>query len=409
MMARELTRTVVLENAAGPDPVAGETFEINMGPQHPATHGVLRLVLTLDGETVAGCRAHIGYLHRGVEKIGQTKTYTQFIPYTDRLDYLAPLASNVGYVLAVEKLLEIEVPERCRILRVIGSEIARISSHLLWLGTHALDLGAVTIFFYTFREREILTNLIEMLTGTRLTTSYTRIGGVVRDLPDGFRPVLDDWMEKFSPAVDEFERLLTRNRIWVDRTKNIGVIAREQAIDLGVTGPNLRASGLAYDVRKAHPYSGYEEYDFEVPYSEDGDVYARYLVRIEEMRQSLRILKQAMERLKPGPIWADHPKVVPPAKEQVLTRMDELIHHFMVVAEGINPPVGEIYHSVEAPKGELGFYIQSDGGKSAYRLHIRSPSFVNLQALESICIGGMVADVVAIIASLDPVMGEVDR
>jgi len=402
-------RQIVMEHTTAGDPVAGETFEINMGPQHPATHGVLRLVLTLDGEMVTRCRTHIGYLHRGVEKIGQTKTYHQFIPYTDRLDYLAPLANNVGYILAVEKLLDIEVPPRCKILRVIASEIARLSSHLLWLGTHALDLGAVTIFFYTFRERERVTDLIELLTGARLTTSYTRIGGVVRDLPDGFRAALDGWMAGFSPAIDEFERLLTRNRIWVDRTKNIGIISRAQAIDLGLTGPNLRASGLPYDVRKAQPYSGYEEYDFEVPYSEDGDVYARYLVRIEEMRQSLRILRQAVDRLQPGPIWADHPKVVLPAKKDVLTRMDELIHHFMILAEGVNPPVGEVYHSVEAPKGELGFYIQSDGGKAAYRLHIRSPSFVNLQALETICVGGMVSDVVAIIASLDPVMGEVDR
>ncbi|MFQ5767902.1 MAG: NADH dehydrogenase (quinone) subunit D [Acidobacteriota bacterium] len=380
-----------------------------MGPQHPATHGVLRLVLKLDGETVTRCKVHIGYLHRGVEKIGENKTFLQFIPYTDRLDYLAPLSSNVGYILAVEKLMDIQVPERCRIIRVIACEIARISAHLLWLGTHALDLGAVTLFFYTFREREVLYNLIEMLTGARLTTSYTRVGGLARDLPDGFVPMLKEWAGAFGSKVDEFERLLTRNRIWVDRTKNVGVIPKDLAVSLALTGPNLRASGLPLDLRKTQPYSGYDEYDFEVPYTTDGDVYARYMVRVEEMRQSLRILSQAVGRLRPGPIWADHPKVVPPLKRKVLTRMDELIHHFMIISEGMNPPVGEVYHSIEAPKGELGFYIVSDGGKTAYRLHIRSPSFVNLKVLEKICVGAMVSDVIAIIASLDPVMGEVDR
>lgn len=403
------TRQVVLEHGAVEDRAAGETFELNMGPQHPATHGVLRLVLQLDGERVTGCQVHIGYLHRGVEKIGENKTFLQFIPYTDRLDYLAPLSSNVGYILAVEKLLDIQVPERCRVIRVMACEIARISAHLLWLGTHALDLGAVTLFFHTFRERETLYNLIEMMTGARLTTSYTRVGGLSRDLPEQFVPLLEQWRSTFGPTVDEFERLLTRNRIWVDRTKNIGVISREKAVALGLTGPSLRASGVPLDLRKAQPYSGYEEYDFEVPYATDGDVYARYMVRLEEMRQSLRLLGQAASRLRPGPIWADHAKVVPPPKDKVLTRMDELIHHFMIITEGMNPPVGEVYHAVEAPKGELGFYIVSDGGKTAYRLHIRSPSFVNLQALESVTIGGTISDVVAIIASLDPVMGEVDR
>jgi NADH-quinone oxidoreductase subunit D len=351
----------------------------------------------------------IGYLHRGVEKIGENKTYLQFIPYTDRLDYLAPLSTNVGYILAVEKLMDIDVPERCKVIRVMACEIARVSAHLLWLGTHALDLGAATLFFYTFRERETLYNLIEMMTGTRLTTSYTRVGGLARDLPEPFVGELRAWMRHFGSAVNEFERLLTRNRIWVDRTKGVGVIPLPRAKSLGLTGPALRASGLPLDLRKAQPYSGYEEYDFEVPYATDGDVYARYLVRIEEMRQSLRILEQAAARLKPGPIWADHPKVVPPVKRSVLTRMDELIHHFMLITEGMNPPVGEVYQAIEAPKGELGFYIVSDGGNTAYRLHIRSPSFVNLQALESTCVGATIADVVAIIASLDPVMGEVDR
>jgi len=402
-------RQILLEHGVAPDPIASETFEINMGPQHPATHGVLRLLLTLDGETVRSCEPHLGYLHRGVEKIGENKTYLQFIPYTDRLDYLAPLAANVAYALAVEKLLDIHVPERCRVIRVIASEVARISSHLLWLGTHAIDMGAVTMFFYTFRERETLYNLIELLTGTRLTTSYTRVGGLARDMSPQFVRDLRAWMSRFGGEIAEYEKLLTRNRIWVDRTKGVGIITKEQAIALGVSGPNMRASGLPLDLRKAVPYLDYQDYDFEVPFAEDGDVYARYMIRLEEMRQSLRILTQAVDRLKPGPIWADHPKVVPPVKDKVLTSMDELIHHFMIIAEGMNPPVGEIYQAVEMPKGEMGFYIISDGGKAAYRLHIRSPSFVNLQVLETICEGQMVSDVVAIIASLDPVMGEVDR
>jgi len=402
-------RQILLEHGVAPDPIAGETFEINMGPQHPATHGVLRLLLTLDGETVRRCEPHLGYLHRGVEKIGENKTYLQFIPYTDRLDYLAPLAANVAYALAVEKLLDIHVPERCRVIRVIASEVARISSHLLWLGTHAIDMGAVTMFFYTFRERETLYNLIELLTGTRLTTSYTRVGGLARDMSPQFVRDLRAWMSRFGGEIAEYEKLLTRNRIWVDRTKGVGIITKEQAIALGVSGPNMRASGLPLDLRKTVPYLDYQDYDFEVPFAEDGDVYARYMIRLEEMRQSLRILTQAVDRLKPGPIWADHPKVVPPVKDKVLTSMDELIHHFMIIAEGMNPPVGEIYQAVEMPKGEMGFYIISDGGKAAYRLHIRSPSFVNLQVLETICAGQMVSDVVAIIASLDPVMGEVDR
>ena len=402
-------RQTILEHGAAPDPIASETFEINMGPQHPATHGVLRLLLTLEGETVRSCEPHLGYLHRGVEKIGENKTYLQFIPYTDRLDYLAPLAANVAYALAVEKLLDIQVPERCRVIRVIASEVARISSHLLWLGTHAIDMGAVTMFFYTFRERETLYNLIEELTGARLTTSYTRVGGLTRDMSPEFVQALRAWMPHFAGELVEYGKLLTRNRIWVDRTKDVGIITKEQAIALGMSGPNLRASGLPLDLRRAVPYLDYQDYDFEVPFAEDGDVYARYMIRLEEMRQSLRILEQAVDRLKPGPIWADHPKVVPPIKDKVLTSMDELIHHFMIIAEGMNPPVGEIYQAVEMPKGELGFYIISDGGNAAYRLHIRSPSFVNLQVLETICAGQMVSDVVAIIASLDPVMGEVDR
>ena len=400
---------VVVEHPPRPDHLAGKTFEINMGPQHPATHGVLRLVLELDGEVVTRCTPHLGYLHRGVEKIGEHKTFLQFIPYTDRLDYLAPLSSNVGYILAVEKLMDIEVPERCRLLRVMACEVARISAHLLWLGTHAIDLGAVTVFFHTFRERETLYDLIELMTGTRLTTSYTRVGGLSRDLPDAFMPRLKEWTRGFLPKVDEFERLLTRNRIWVDRTRGIGIISRDQAIALGLTGPSLRASGVPHDLRKAEPYCGYEQFDFEVPYADDGDVYARYMVRIEEMRQSARILEQATARLRPGPIWADHPKVVPPVKRDVLTNMDELIHHFMIVAEGMNPPVGEVYHAVEAPKGELGFYIVGDGTPNPHRCRVRATSFMNLQVVPILAKDQLIADLVAIIGTTDIVLGEVDR
>ncbi len=387
----------------------GELVTINMGPSHPATHGVLRLVLDLEGEIVRSCTPHVGYLHRGMEKIAENKTYHQFIPYTDRLDYLSPLSNNVGFVLAVEKLLNLEVPPRARMIRVLCCELSRISAHLLWLGTHAVDLGAITVFFWTFREREILYDFIEALTGTRMTTSYTRVGGLARDLPSGFLEGLKSWVDRFPKEIDEWERLLTHNKIWVERTKGIGVLALEDAIDLGVTGPNLRASGKDWDLRKAEPYSGYDDLDFDVPVGTVGDVYDRYLVRLEEMRQSARLLQQTIERMPSGPIITEDRKVALPDKSKVLTSMEELIHQFIIVTESFDAPVGEVYHAIEAPKGELGFYVKSEGGGSPYRLKIRSPSFVNLQALAKISIGQMVSDVVAIIASLDPVMGEVDR
>jgi NADH-quinone oxidoreductase subunit D len=392
------------------DPATGkETITINMGPSHPSTHGVLRLVLELDGEIVTSCKADLGYLHRGFEKIGENKTWQQFMTWTDRMDYLAPASNNIGYILAVEKLLGLDVPDRCKALRTILCELSRISAHYLWLGTHALDLGAATVFFYTFQQRELIYDLYEKWTGARLTTSTIRIGGLARDLPEGWTGDLEDYLETCVPVIDECERLLTRNRIWVDRTKDVGVISAEEAVSYGLTGPPLRASGVEWDLRKAQPYLDYERYDFEIPSGTVGDVYDRYLVRMEEMRQSVRILEQAIANLPEGPIRADAPKVVLPPKEKVLTSMEDLIHHFIILTEGISAPVGEVYHAIEAPKGELGFYLVSDGGPNAYRCRIRPAAYVNLQCIEKIAIGQLMADVVAIIGSLDPVMGEVDR
>ena len=391
------------------DALHGDTMVINMGPSHPSTHGVLRLVLRLDGEVVKSVQPHLGYLHRGMEKIAEGMTYNQFVPYTDRLDYLAPLSNNVGYILAVEKLLGITVPPRAQVIRVICCEIARISAHLLWLGTGALDLGAATVFFHTFRERETLYNIIEALTGARLTTSYTRVGGLMRDLPAGWTGQVRAFIDAFPAMLDEIDSLLTRNRIWMKRTQGIGRIGAADAIALGLTGPNLRGSGIAYDVRRTEPYSGYEAYEFEVPVGSEGDAYDRYLVRLEEMRQSTRILDQGLRRLPEGRIAVDDPKITLPDKERVLTRMEELIGQFMLVTEGIKGPPGEVYHAIEAPKGELGFYIKSEGDKSPYRLQIRSPSFISLQAIETMAVGGLLSDLIAVIASLDPVMGEVDR
>jgi NADH-quinone oxidoreductase subunit D len=393
----------------GEDALHGEQMVVNMGPSHPSTHGVLRLVLTLDGEVVKGVQPHVGYLHRGMEKIAETMTYNQFIPYTDRLDYLAPLSNNIGYILAVEKLAGIEVPPRCRVIRVMACEIARISAHLLWLGTGALDLGAATVFFHTFRERETLYDIIEAMTGTRLTTSYTRVGGLWRDLPRGWTDTVAAFVKTFPAMLDEIDDLLTGNTIWRKRTEGTGRISADAAVDFGLTGPNLRASGVAYDLRRAQPYSGYEEYEFEVPVGSQGDAYDRYLVRLAEMRQSTRILAQTLSNLPDGPVNIDGPKTVLPDKNRVLTNMEELIEQFMIVTEGFPIPSGEVYHAIEAPKGELGFYIKSTGGKSPYRLHIRSPSFISLQAIETMAVGGLVSDLVAIVASLDPVMGEVDR
>jgi NADH-quinone oxidoreductase subunit D len=386
-----------------------EIVTLNMGPSHPATHGVLRLVLKLDGERVVSCVPHLGYLHRGMEKIAENRTYLQFIPYTDRMDYLSPLAANIGFALAVEELLGVEVPPRCKVVRVICSELARIGSHQLWLGCHALDLGAGTVFFHTFKDREWHYDLVEDLTGARLTTSFARVGGMAHDVEEGWLARLREFVDATPGRVAEYESLLTKNSIWLKRTQGVGAITAEEAVSYGMTGPNLRATGYDYDLRKVRPYSGYDNYDFEVPVGSEGDVYDRYLVRLEEMRQSCRILDQALRNLPEGPVNIDDPKIFLPPKKRVLQGMEELIHQFMIVTEGFECPAGESYHATEVPKGELGFYIVSTGGRAPYRLRIRSPSFNNLAALPRLVEGGMVADVIANIASLDPVMGEVDR
>jgi NADH-quinone oxidoreductase subunit D len=397
--------------AEGSEELRGDSMALNMGPSHPATHGVLRLVLELDGEVITRVTPEIGYLHRGDEKIAEHMTYTQFIPYTDRLDYLSPLANNVAYALAVEKLLGIdrELPLRCQFIRVICCELARISSHLLGLGSYAMDVGAMTVFLHTFTEREKIHNLCEALTGARFTTSYTRIGGVSRDLPPGWTDQCRQFCGEVLVAIDEVDQLLTRNRIWVDRTRDVGVISREAAIDHGLTGPNLRGSGVNYDVRKAHPYLIYNELEFEVPLGSVGDCYDRYLVRMEDMRQSVGLLHQCLDRLPEGPVSVEDGKTTWPSKHKVLTRMEELIHHFLLVTEGVNAPAGEVYFGAENPKGELGFYICSRGGGTPYRLKIRAPSFANLSVLPCVMPGLMLSDVVTVLGSIDFVMGECDR
>ena len=389
----------------------GQKMVLNMGPSHPSTHGVLRIILELDGEIITRAVPDVGYLHRGDEKIAENMTYTQFIPYTDRLDYLAPLANNVAYALAVEKLLGIDkqLPLRCQFIRVICCELARISSHLLGLGAFALDVGALTVFMHTFTEREKIYNLCESLTGARFTTTYTRIGGLSRDLPPGWVEQCRKFLDEVVVNFDETEKLLTRNRIFVDRTQGVGVLSKEKAIDYGITGPNLRGSGVNFDLRKAQPYLVYDQLQFDVPLGSQGDCYDRYLVRMEEMRQSVRIIRQCLDKIPAGPINVTDGKIVMPAKEKVLTRMEELIHHFILVTQGVNAPPGEVYFGAENPKGELGFYICSRGGGTPYRLKIRAPSFVNLSVLPELLPGHMVSDVVAILGSIDFVMGECDR
>jgi NADH-quinone oxidoreductase subunit D len=382
---------------------------ISFGPQHPSTHGVLRLELVLDGEMIVKCVPDIGYLHTGMEKLFEYKKYQQGIVITDRMDYLNPLGNNLGYCMAVEKLLGIEIPERAQVIRVLMCELQRIGSHMVWLGTHALDIGAMTVFFYCFREREKILNLIEAASGERMTPSYFRIGGLMMDLPAGFERRVRQFADKFIKGVDEFNTLLTGNTIFQGRTKGVGVISAEDAIDWGLTGPCLRGSGVDLDLRRANPYSGYENYDFEVPVETGGDVWARYLVRMRELRESHKIIIQALDRLKPGPVKADAPKVVLPEREAMKTHMDALIHHFLIVAEGFNVPAGEVYMPIEGSKGELGVYVKSDGGPKPARVHVRGPSFVNLSALPLMAEGEMIADVVAIIGSIDIVLGEIDR
>jgi NADH-quinone oxidoreductase subunit D len=382
---------------------------ISMGPQHPSTHGVLRIELVLDGELIVKATPDIGYLHTGMEKLFEYKKYQQGIVITDRMDYLNPLGNNLAYVMAVEKLLGIEIPERAQVIRVLFCELQRIASHLVWLGTHALDIGAMSVFFYAFREREKILNLIEAASGGRMTPSYFRIGGLMMDLPAGFERRCRQFQDNFIHAVDEFHTLLSGNRIFQNRTKGIGVISAEDAIDWGLTGPCLRGSGVGVDVRRTNPYTGYENYDFDVPVEQGCDVWARYMVRMREMKESHKIVRQALERLKPGSVKADAPKVVLPDREAMKTHMDALIHHFLIVAEGFDVPAGEVYHPIEGSKGELGCYVRSEGGAKPSRVHFRGPSFINLSALPQLAEGEMIADVVAIIGSLDIVLGEIDR
>lgn len=391
--------------------VKGEKMVLNMGPSHPATHGVLRLRLEMDGEIITKAEPDVGYLHRGDEKIAENMTYNQFLPYTDRLDYLAPLANNVHYVLAVEKLLGItdDLPERSQYIRTICCELARVSAHLLGLGAFAMDTGAFTVFLHTFTEREKIYYLIEALTGARFTTSYTRVGGLSRDLPEGWLDELSKFLDEVEINFDETETLLTRNPIFLERTQDVGIITREEAIDFGLSGPNLRGSGVEHDVRKAQPYMIYDRFDFDVPVGTTGDCYDRYAIRILEMRESVKILRQCIADIPGGPINVDDGKIVLPPKEKVMTNMEELIHQFMLVTQGQDAPVGEIYFGAENPKGELGFYIHSLGGGTPHRLKIRAPSFVNLSILSQLLPGHMIADVVAILGSLDFVMGECDR
>jgi NADH-quinone oxidoreductase subunit D len=396
----------------------GEKMVLNMGPSHPSTHGVLRIILELDGETITKATPDVGYLHRGDEKIAENMTWNQFVPYTDRLDYLAPMANNVAYALAVEKLFGIQdkLPPRCQYIRTICCELSRISSHLLGVGCFAMDVGAMTVFLLTFTEREKIYNLQEALTGARLTTSYTRIGGVSRDLPPGWVGQCRKFLREVMVNIAEVETLLTRNKIWVDRTRDVGVIPRDVAIDYGLSGPNLRASGVDYDLRKQQPYLVYQELDFDVPLGSVGDCYDRYLVRMEEMRQSVKLVQQCLAKLPGGadnaskePVSIQDGKITLPPKGKVLSSMEELIHQFMIVTTGVNAPVGEVYFGHENPKGELGFYINSRGGGTPYRLKIRAPSFVNLSVLPHVLPGHLMSDIVSILGSLDFVMGECDR
>ena len=393
------------------EPSLGEEHMlVNMGPQHPATHGVLRLVVELDGETVVRCIPHLGYLHSGFEKLGEYRHYNQIIPLTDRTDYLSPMSNNVGFALAAEKLMGIEITPRCQVLRVIACEMSRIISHMVWLGTTSIDLGAFTPFLWAFQEREKIYDLQEMWTGARLTTSLTRVGGLLADIPDGFVDKLRDFTKTFPKTLGEIDRVLTRNAVWAGRTQGVGTLTAEEAINHSLSGPMLRASGVPYDVRKDKPYLGYETYDFRVPIETGGDVYARYLVRVAEMRESTKLCRQALERISPTGVFAiDDPRITPPPKDRVYTEMEALIQHFLIYSQGFTVPAGEAYVPVEGPRGEQGFYVVSDGTNRPWRVKSRPPSLLACQALEKMIVGGLIADVIAVIGSTDVVMGDVDR
>jgi NADH-quinone oxidoreductase subunit D len=389
---------------------AAKTMVLNMGPQHPSTHGVLRVILELEGETVIKATPDIGYLHTGIEKSCENLTYSQAITLTDRIDYLAPLSNNLGYCLAVEKLIGIEVPKRAQYIRVLLTELTRIASHLVWIGTHAIDLGAMSVFLYCFREREEVLKIFEMVSGQRMMTSYFRIGGLALEPPPGWLDRVEKFLKLMSPRLDEYETLLTKNRIWWARTKDIGIIRAADAISLGMSGPSLRSTGVDYDVRKYFPYSSYEEFDFDVPVRTEGDCYARYILRVAEVRESIKIVKQAISKIPAeGPIRTDAPGIVPPQREKMKTEMESLIYHFKIFTEGFSPPPGVVYQRIESPRGELGVFVASDGSPKPYRVKFRAPSFVNLQALPKLVEGRLIADVVACIGTIDIVLGEVDR
>ena len=382
---------------------------INMGPQHPSTHGVLRLVVEIDGETVVALAPDIGYLHTGIEKTCEAKFYQQVVPLTDRIDYLCPMTNNLAYCLAVEKLLGLEIPERAQYLRVLLNELTRIQSHLVWLGTHAMDIGALTIFLYCWREREDIMRIYENVSGQRMMTSYFRVGGLALEPPLDFYKQVQDFLNIMPDRITQYENLLTGNPIWMNRLKGVGYLSAADAIALGVTGPPLRASGVDWDLRRDMPYSGYEKFQFNVPVSNVGDVWARYVVRMQEMRESIKICQQALDGLPQGRIVADAPKIILPDREKMKTEMESLIHHFKIVTEGFGVPAGEVYQAVESPRGEMGYYVVSDGTAKPYRVHMRNPSYATLQALETMCKGRLLADVVAVIGSIDIVLGEIDR
>ncbi len=412
MQQQEIENRYTIEDSQNnEDGLREDTMTINMGPQHPSTHGVLRLILTIEGETVVKTVPDIGFLHTGIEKTFEAKTYHQALVMTDRMDYLAPLNNNLGYSLAVEKLLGIEdeISERIKYVRVILAELQRIASHLVWLGTHALDLGAMSVFLYCFREREMILDIFEYISGVRMMTSYICPGGLQADLPPKFDEKVKAFTDIFPDRLREYHDLLTNNQLWVERTRGVGLLSAKDAIAYGASGPVLRGSGVVWDIRKAFPYSGYEKFDFDIPVGSNGDVYDRYLVRMLEMDQSLKIVNQAVAGIPEGRFRVNNPKIAPPAKWQITGSMEALIHHFKLYTEGYRAPAGEVYVRTESPKGELGFYIVSDGSAKPYRIHVRAPSFANLEALPLMTDGGFLSDVVASIGSIDIVLGEVDR
>ncbi len=388
---------------------ADRTMILNMGPQHPSTHGVLRVILEIDGETVIRIMPDIGYLHTGIEKTCEAKFYQQVVPLTDRIDYLCPLTNNLCYCLAVEKLLGLEIPPKAQWMRVLMNELTRINSHLVWLGTHAMDIGAMTVFLYCFREREDILRLFEMVSGQRMMTSYFRVGGIALEPPLGFFDKVRDFAKRFPSNVDEYENLLTSNPIWTMRTKGVATITAEDAIALGASGPTLRASGVDFDLRRDMPYTGYDKFKFKVPTATEGDVFARYICRVRELRESISMVQQALDGMPEGPIRADSPKVVLPEREKMKTQMEALIYHFKIITEGFAVPAGEVYQAVESPRGEMGYYVVSDGTAKPYRVHMRSACLANLQLLPKMCEGRLIADVVAAIGSIDIVLGEIDR